>query len=187
MQIIDLYIRGGQKYIGTADFPTQTRLVDVSADFTNGDYKVGQIIKELSTGTLGKITAIVSENTLDVSGGVFNGNNVPYQIYDDFTKLELFKDESVSITDSIQNVKDPEKIFAPFSQQFSVPASKNNNKFFKHYYDIDVNNSFDARYQGDGLIQLNGVNYKVGKIRLTSVELKNNVAYSYKLVLFLCF
>ena len=182
MQIIDLYIRGGQKYIGTADFPTQTRLVDVSADFTNGDYKVGQIIKELSTGTLGKITAIVSENTLDISGGVFNGNNVPYQIYDDFTKLELFKDESVSITDSIQNVKDPEKIFAPFSQQFSVPASKNNNKFFKHYYDIDVNNSFDARYQGDGLIQLNGVNYKVGKIRLTSVELKNNVAYSYKLV-----
>jgi hypothetical protein len=182
MQIIDLYIRGGQKYIGTAYFPTQTRLVDVSADFLNGDYKVGQIIKELSTGTLGKITAIVSENTLDVSGGVFNGSNVPYQIYDDFTKLELFKDESVSITDSIQNVKDPEKIFAPFSQQFSVPASKNNNKFFKHYYDIDVNNSFDARYQGDGLIQLNGVNYKVGKIRLTSVELKNNVAYSYKLV-----
>jgi hypothetical protein len=182
MQIIDLYIRGGRKYIGTAYFPTQTRLVDVSADFTNGDYKVGQIIKELSTGTLGKITAIVSENTLDVSGGVFNGSKAPYQIYDDFTKLELFKDESVSITDSIQNVKDPEKIFAPFSQQFSVPASKNNNKFFKHYYDIDVNNSFDARYQGDGLIQLNGVNYKVGKIRLTSVELKNNVAYSYKLV-----
>lgn len=83
---------------------------------------------------------------------------------------------------TIQNVKDPAKIFAPFSQQFSVPASKHNNKFFKHYYDSEIQNSFDARFQGDGLIQLNGVNYKIGKIRLTSVDLKNNVAYSYKLV-----
>ena len=105
-----------------------------------------------------------------------------YQIYNDFTKLELFKDESVSITDTIQNVKDPAKIFAPFSQQFSVPASKHNNKFFKHYYDSEIQNSFDARFQGDALIQLNGTNYKKGTFRLTSVDLKNNVAYSYKLV-----
>ncbi len=94
----------------------------------------------------------------------------------------MFKDESVSITDSIQNVKDPSKIFAPFSQQFSVPASKNNNKVFKHYYNGKIENSYDARYKGDALIQLNGLNYKIGKFSLTSVELKNNVAYSYKLV-----
>tara|TARA_R110000782_G_scaffold29202_1_gene72806 strand:- start:2001 stop:4628 length:2628 start_codon:yes stop_codon:yes gene_type:complete len=182
MQIIDLYIRGGKKYNGVASFPTPTRLVDTSVDFLNGEYSVGQIIKDLSTGIVGNITGIVDSSTLDILGGIFSGSEKPYQIYDDFTKLELFKDESVSITDTIQNVKDPEKIFAPFSQQFSVPASKSNNRFFKHYYDVDVQNSFDARYQGDGLIQLNGVNYKSGKIRLTSVELKDNVAYSYKLV-----
>ena len=47
-----------------------------------------------------------------LDGGVFSGNlaGQPYQIYnDDYTKLDLFKDESVSITDSIQNVKDPSK------------------------------------------------------------------------------
>lgn len=185
MQIIDLYIRGGNKHNSFGSFPTETRLVDTSTDFTSGDFKVGQIIKNLSNNVEGRITVIAPSgnvNTLDIDGGVFSGNDKPYQIYDDFTKLELFKDESVSITDSIQNVKDPAKIFAPFSQQFSVPASKHNNKFFKHYYDSDIDNSFDARYQGDGLIQLNGIDYKAGKMRLTSVDLKNNIAYSYKLV-----
>ena len=185
MQIIDLYIRDGNKYTSEGYFPTTTRLVDTSTDFTTGNFKVGQLIKNLNSGAIGSITAIAPSgnvNTLDVDGGVFNGTNQPYQIYDDYTKLELFKDESVSITDTIQNVKDPAKIFAPFSQQFSVPASKHNNKFFKHYYDSEIQNSFDARFQGDGLIQLNGVNYKIGKLRLTSVDLKNNVAYSYKLV-----
>ena len=185
MQIIDLYIRGGKKHNSFGSFPTETRLVDTSTDFTSGDFKVGQIIKNLSNNVEGRITVIAPSgnvNTLDIDGGVFSGNDKPYQIYDDFTKLELFKDESVSITDSIQNVKDPAKIFAPFSQQFSIPASKHNNKFFKHYYDFDINNSFDARYQGDGLIQLNGIDYKAGKMRLTSVDLKNNIAYSYKLV-----
>ena len=184
MQIIDLYIRDGNKYTSEASFPTQTRLVDTSTDFTIGNFKVGQLIKNLNSGVIGSITAIApsGNNTLDITGGIFSGTSQAYQIYDDYTKLELFKDESVSITDTIQNVKDPAKIFAPFSQQFSVPASKHNNKFFKHYYDSEILNSFDARFQGDGLIQLNGVTYKIGKLRLTSVDLKNNVAYSYKLV-----
>ena len=184
MQIIDLYIREGRKHTSEGYFPTQTRLVDTSTDFTIGNFRVGQLIKNLNSGVIGSITAIApsGNNTLDIDGGDFSGSNQRYQIYDDYTKLELFKDESVSITDTIQNVKDPAKIFAPFSQQFSVPASKHNNKFFRHYYDSEIQNSFDARFQGDGLIQLNGVTYKIGKLRLTSVDLKNNVAYSYKLV-----
>ena len=184
MQIIDLYIRDGAKHTSEGGFPTQTRLVDTSTDFTDGNFRVGQLIKNLNSGVVGSITAIApsGNDTLDIDGGNFSGTNQRYQIYDDYTKLELFKDESVSITDTIQNVKDPAKIFAPFSQQFSVPASKHNNKFFKHYYNSEIDNSFDARFQGDGLIKLNGIDYKTGKLRLTSVELKNNVAYSYKLV-----
>ena len=185
MQIIDLYIRDTFKYTSVAlSFPTNTRLVDPSTDFTDGRFKVGQIIKNLENEVEGVITAIAPSgtDTLDIDGGNFVGNYQRYQIYNDYTKLELFKDESVSITDTIQNVKDPAKIFAPFSQQFNVPASKHNNKFFKHYYNSEIANSYDARFQGDALIQLNGVNYKIGKLRLMSVELKNNVAYSYKLV-----
>ena len=106
MQIIDLYIRGGNKFTSDGYFPASTRLVDTSTDFTNGNFSVGQIIKDISTGVEGKITAIApnGNDTLDISGGIFSGLKT-YQIYDDFTKLELFNDESVSITDTIQNVK----------------------------------------------------------------------------------
>ena len=106
------------------------------------------------------------------------------ELYIQGTKVDLFKDESVSITDSIQNVKDISKIFTAFSQQFNLPASKTNNRLFKHYHNYDINNSFDARFKVDAEIKLNGVTYKVGKIKLNEVSLKDNVPYSYKVVFF---
>ena len=45
-----------------------------------------------------------------------------------FTRLDLFKDETISVTDTIQDVRDIAKVFTQFSQSFSVPASKTNNK-----------------------------------------------------------
>ena len=106
------------------------------------------------------------------------------ELYIQGTKVDLFKDESISITDSIQNVKDISKIFTAFSQQFNLPASKTNNRLFKHYHNYDINNGFDARFKVDAEIKLNGVTYKVGKIKLNEVSLKDNVPYSYKVVFF---
>jgi hypothetical protein len=106
------------------------------------------------------------------------------ELYINNTRVDLFEDESVSITDSIQNVRDISKIYTAFSQQFNLPASKTNNKLFKHYYNYEIDNGFDARYKAIAEIKLNGVTYKKGKIRLNSVDLKNNAPYSYKVVFF---
>ena len=56
------------------------------------------------------------------------------QLYIEGTEVELFKDESVSLTQTLQNVKDISKIFTDFTKTFSVPASKTNNILFKHFY-----------------------------------------------------
>lgn len=101
-----------------------------------------------------------------------------------YQRADLFDDESISITDTIQNVRDISKIFAPFSQQFNLPASKSNNKLFKHYYNNQIQNGFDARFKVDATIKLNGIDYKTGKLRLNSVSMKMNRAYSYKVVFF---
>ena len=53
------------------------------------------------------------------------------QIYIGNVKLDLFEDENISLTSSIQNSKDIGKIFTDFTQSFSVPASATNNKIFK--------------------------------------------------------
>ena len=58
-------------------------------------------------------------------------------LFIDGTQAEMFKDESVQLTQTIQNVKDIGSIFTDFSRSFNLPASKLNNKLFKHYYDIN--------------------------------------------------
>lgn len=105
------------------------------------------------------------------------------EIYVGNDKLDLFRDENIQITDTIQNIKDPASIFTAFSQTFTVPASKQNNKVFQHYYNSRVINTegtgFDARRRASATIRINGVDYKKGSIKLNSTDLKNNKAYSY--------
>jgi hypothetical protein len=67
------------------------------------------------------------------------------QLYIGTQRVDLFKDETVSFTQTIQNVKDISKIFTEFSKTFSLPASKVNNKIFQHYYNFDIQGGFDAR------------------------------------------
>jgi len=182
MQILELYIRDGIGYKGAATSTSTNNLVDANADFTS-TVKVGYIAFNETDKTSAKITAITNATTLALSDDIFT-NEESYFIKSDFERLDLFDDESVTITDSLKNVKDIGKVFTPFSQQFNVPASKHNSKIFKHYEDFDIINSFDARLKVDALIKINGTDYKKGKIRLQSVSMRNNKPYAYKLVFF---
>ena len=106
------------------------------------------------------------------------------ELYISNTRVDLFKDESVTITDTIVNAKDVAKVFTAFSQQFSLPASSTNNKIFKHYYNYDITGGFDARIRVSAILKLNGVDFKIGKVKLNSVPMRDNKAYSYKVVFY---
>ena len=106
------------------------------------------------------------------------------QLYIQGQRIDLFKDESVTITDSIQNVKDIEKVFTAFSKSFSIPASKVNNKIFKHYYNFDIVGGFDARKKVSATIELNNLPFRTGKVKLEGVDLKNNKPTAYRIVFF---
>jgi len=106
------------------------------------------------------------------------------QLYISGERVDLFKDEQVSFNQSIQNIKDPAKIFTEFTQTFTVPASKTNNKIFQHYYNFNISGGFDARNKVDANIELNNVAFKQGYIRLEGVDLKLNKAYAYRITFF---
>ena len=106
------------------------------------------------------------------------------QLYIQGQRVDMFKDESVSITQSIKNVKDVAKIFTEFTKTFTLPASKTNNKIFKHYYNFDIVDGFDARTKKSATIELNHLPFKKGKIKLDGVELKNRRPYAYKVTFF---
>ena len=106
------------------------------------------------------------------------------ELYIDNVRVDLFKDEAITLTDTQQNIRDIGLVFTPFSQQFNLPASSTNNKIFKHYYNNDIVNGYDARFRVDAIIKLDGADFKVGKIRLDSVSMKDNKAHAYKVVFF---
>ena len=106
------------------------------------------------------------------------------QLFINGERLDLFKDETISLTQSIQNVKDISKIFTDFSKTFNVPASKTNNKIFKHYYNYDIIGGFDGRKKKSAKIELNTLPFTDGKIKLEGVDLKNNVPHTYKITFF---
>ena len=98
--------------------------------------------------------------------------------------MDMFKDESVSLTQTIQNVKDIAKVFTNFTKTFSLPASKGNNKVFEHYYNFDIVDGFDARVKKDSTIELNYLPFEKGKIKLEGVDMKNNKPYAYRITFF---
>lgn len=105
------------------------------------------------------------------------------QLYIEGQEVELYKDESVTLTQSIQDVTDIKKIFTDFSRTFSVPASKVNNKIFKHFYNFYID-GFDARKKKDAELFLNYKPFKKGKIKLEGTTLKNNEAKTYRITFY---
>lgn len=106
------------------------------------------------------------------------------QLYIDGQRVDLFSDESVNITQSIQNVRDVSKIFTDFSRSFTIPASKSNNKIFKHYNNKDIVGGFDARLKKDARIEINNKPFRDGKVKLDGVNVKDGVTGSYKITFF---
>ena len=60
--------------------------------------------------------------------------------------------QSVTIKKQVKDLKSLDKVFTSFSRSINIPASKTNNKIFKHYYNADiVSGTFKAPIvQSDG-------------------------------------
>jgi len=94
-------------------------------------------------------------------------------------KLSIFKDESVTLNSSVANINDISKNTTDYTQSFTVPANDINNPIFKHYYDADIDNGFDARVKVSGRIELDGIPFKYGKWKLEKVNVKQNKPSNY--------
>ena len=105
------------------------------------------------------------------------------QLFIENNQVDLYDDESVTLVQSIQDVRDLEKVFSDFSRTFSVPASKTNNKIFQHFYNYHII-GFDARKKIEAKLYLNNELFKEGKIKLQGVTRKNNKAHTYKITFF---
>ena len=94
-------------------------------------------------------------------------------------RLELFNDEQINITSTVQNVQDISKTFTDFSQSFTIPASDHNNGILQHFYQSDVNSLIDYNLRLDSFIEIDLTFFRRGKLQIEKANLKNGRPESY--------
>lgn len=114
---------------------------------------------------------------LNSLGGLF-GN------YENSERLELFNDETINLTSTVQNVQDISKTFTDFSQSFTIPANDHNNRILQHFYQSDVNALFDYNLRLDSFIEIDLTFFRRGKLQVEKANLKNGRPESYTITFY---
>lgn len=97
-----------------------------------------------------------------------------------YTKLDMFKDENITINHKLKDSNDIGKVFSTYSQSFSIPASGVNTIALKRFFDVDAvvtgkKNFINAK------IYINKQLFKVGKINMSEARYENSICKSYNI------
>jgi hypothetical protein len=112
------------------------------------------------------------------------------QLYIEGQKVELFQDEQINVTSSVQNISDISKVFTDFSQSFTVPASTVNNRIFQHFYQTDVGDpstpgtTFDANIRRNAVLEIDLTTFRRGKISIEKANVKNGMPENYQITFY---
>jgi len=66
----------------------------------------------------------------------------------EYQTLDTYGNENVSLTFQIDDIRDVSSKNASYSKDFNLPATKNNNEYFNHFYDVDRYNNESSLLAG---------------------------------------
>jgi len=95
------------------------------------------------------------------------------QIWVQDQKIDLFQDEKINLSLSVQNFRDIKKVYTDFTQSFTIPATPNNNSIFSYWYENALNSGFNANFRVDANIEINHTPFRKGKLQLEEAEVKD--------------
>ena len=99
----------------------------------------------------------------------------------EYNRVDLFDDEKISVTSSIQNINDIAKTYTDFSNTYTVPATKQNNKIFKHWYDNSNDYPFSTLTKANAYIEIDTIPFRKGKIQLESANVIDGKPQEYSI------
>jgi len=106
------------------------------------------------------------------------------KIFIENLQVDLFNDETIEVTSSVQNIADIATVFTDFSQSFTIPCTPKNNRIFEHYYNNDVDTTIDHNKRRAARIEIDTVPFRTGKIQLEKSQVKKSNAESYSVTFF---
>ena len=98
--------------------------------------------------------------------------------------LDLFNDEQIQVSTSIQNVTDISKTHTDMSQSFTVPGTSNNNQIFEHFYENAVDGTLDYGLRRDGYIEIDLTTFRKGRISLEMATVVNGRVQYYTITFY---
>jgi hypothetical protein len=186
---VEVYIKKNTLVIaGKAAANNSSPFLGISTNLTMtaNQYK-GHYIKVTSGDSTGLIAWITGNDAtkIDLETGIPIANGDDFEIYrSDYQRLDLFKDEKISITSQIGNANDIGKLYTDYSQSFTIPASKINNQILSHWYESSIDNGFDHRMRYDAYIEVNTHRFRNGTIQLEKADKKDGFINSYSVTFY---
>ena len=99
-------------------------------------------------------------------------------------QLDLFNDENIEVNSSVQNIADISKTSTDFSQAFTIPATTRNNAIFQHFYQSDVDGTYNFQERKDGYIEIDMTTFRRGRIQLEKSNVKNGQVENYTITFY---
>jgi hypothetical protein len=106
------------------------------------------------------------------------------KVGDAYKRLELFSDENIELSSSIQNVQDISKVFSDFTQGFTIPATTYNASIIHYFQESSINQIFDYQVMFDAYIEIDTIPFKRGKLQVDKSQIKDGNPYCYNVQFF---
>lgn len=101
-----------------------------------------------------------------------------------YKRLELFSDENIELSSSIQNVQDISKVFSDFTQGFTIPATTYNASIIHYFQESSINQIYDYQVMFDAYIEIDTIPFKRGKLQVDKSQIKDGNPYCYNVQFF---
>jgi hypothetical protein len=99
-------------------------------------------------------------------------------------QIDLFNDETIEVNSSVQNIADISKTSTDFSQAFTIPATTRNNAIFQHFYQSDVDGTYNFQERKDGYIEIDMTTFRRGRVQLEKSNVKNGQVENYTITFY---
>ena len=106
------------------------------------------------------------------------------RIFIEGQQIDLFNDENIEVNSSVQNIADISKTSTDFSQAFTIPATTRNNAIFQHFYQSDVDGTYNFQERKDGYIEIDMTTFRRGRIQLEKSNIKNGQVENYTITFY---
>lgn len=93
--------------------------------------------------------------------------------------IDITDDIDIPITFSVADIKDPSKRNAAYSKNVTIPATKNNNKYFTHIYEISGDGSYNPNKKCKAVVIEDGIELFNGICQLKQINRVRNGLNNY--------